>query len=401
MTLRPAESGIERIGTVAIAATVLAVLAVTAAIVAPTIRASSQHEHATAAAAGSGQTRVVYLAADKVRWDYAPQGRNLITGQRFDDQANVFVKPGPGRIGRVYVKAQYRAYTDASFTTRRPIAERWRHLGILGPVIHAEVGDTVKVVFKNNLDRPASVHAHGVFYAKNAEGAPYQDGTSGADKADDAVPPGRTHTYTWQVPERAGPGPMDPSSIMWMYHSHVDEVRDTASGLQGPIVVTRRGMARPDGSPTDVDRELVALFQVTNENDSWYLDESFRQFATGTMPSEDDPDFEGFQESNLMHGINGYVFGNLPGLDMATGQRVRWYLMGMGSEVDLHTPHWHGNTVVVAGMRTDVSSLLPATMQVADMVPDAPGSWLFHCHVNDHILAGMQARYQVTPNNQP
>jgi FtsP/CotA-like multicopper oxidase with cupredoxin domain len=104
-------------------------------------------------------------------------------------------------------------------------------------------------VFKNNLDRPASVHAHGVFYAKNGEGAPYQDGTGGADKADDAVAPGTTHTYTWQVPERAGPGPMDPSSILWMYHSHVDEVRDIYSGLQGPIVVTRRGMTRPDGTP--------------------------------------------------------------------------------------------------------------------------------------------------------
>jgi FtsP/CotA-like multicopper oxidase with cupredoxin domain len=390
--------GVERIGTVVIAAAGLVAVAVAATIVAATSRQSSQHQHATAAGPGSGQTRVVYIAADKVRWDYAPQGRNLITGQRFDDQANVFVKSGPGRIGRVYVKAQYRAYTDASFTTRTPIADQWRHLGILGPVIHAEVGDTVKVVFKNNLDRPASVHAHGVFYTKDSEGAPYQDGTSGADKADDAVPPGKTHTYTWQVPERAGPGPMDPSSIMWMYHSHVDEVRDTSSGLHGPIVVTRRGMTRPDASPSDVDRELVALFQVTNENDSWYAEESFKQFAAGEQPGEEDPDFEGFQESNLMHGINGYVFGNLPGLDMTAGQRVRWYLMGMGSEVDLHTPHWHGNTVAVAGMRTDVSNLLPATMQVADMVADDPGSWLFHCHVNDHILAGMQARYQIAGN---
>jgi len=32
-----------------------------------------------------GQTRAYYIAADKVCWDYAPQGRNLITGQRFDD----------------------------------------------------------------------------------------------------------------------------------------------------------------------------------------------------------------------------------------------------------------------------------------------------------------------------
>jgi hephaestin len=29
------------------------------------------------------------------------------------------------------------------------------------------------------------------------------------------------------------------------------------------------------------------------------------------------------------------------------------------------------------------------------MVPDNPGTWLFHCHVNDHILAGMLSRYRV------
>jgi hephaestin len=69
--------------------------------------------------------------------------------------------------------------------------------------------------------------------------------------------------------------------------------------------------------------------------------------------------------------------------------------MGMGTEVDLHTPHWHGNTVLAGGMRTDVLSLLPMTMTVADMVPDNPGIWLFHCHVNDHIKAGMLAKYTV------
>jgi FtsP/CotA-like multicopper oxidase with cupredoxin domain len=31
----------------------------------------------------------------------------------------------------------------------------------------------------------------------------------------------------------------------------------------------------------------------------------------------------------------------------------------------------------------------------ADMKADNPGAWLFHCHVNDHITAGMIARYRV------
>ena len=339
-----------------------------------------------------GKTRTYYISADQVDWDYAPLGTNEITGEPFDEVADTYVKNGPGRIGSKYEKCLYRGYTDGSFTHRvaRPAGERY--LGLLGPVIRAEVGDTIKVVFRNTCPFPASVHPHGVFYAKGSEGAPYNDGTHGAKKDDDAVPTGGTHTYTWEVPQRAGPGPGDGSSVMWMYHSHTDEVSDTYAGLMGPMEITRRGMARPDGSPNDVDREVFALFSVMNENESPYLDANIQRFA---QPPAPDPDDEEFQESNLMHSINGYVFGNQPMITMHRGEHVRWYVMSMGTEVDLHTPHWHGNTVTVNGMRMDVVSLLPATMVVADMVPDDVGTWLFHCHVNDHITAGMLTRYKV------
>jgi FtsP/CotA-like multicopper oxidase with cupredoxin domain len=340
-----------------------------------------------------GVTRTYYIAADKVVWDYAPKGLNEITGKPFDDVADTYIKRGPGRIGSRYVKCLYRGYTDATFQhlERRP--QDQRYLGLLGPVIRAEVGDTIKVVFRNNCPFPASVHPHGVFYKKDSEGAPYNDGTSGEDKSDDAVPTGGTHTYTWEVPERAGPAPGDTSSVMWMYHSHTDEVADTYAGLMGPIEVTARGMARSDGSPKDVDREFFVLFSVMNENQSPFLVENLHRFAEKPYPTDLDDD--DFTESNLMHSINGYVFGNGPMMKMRKGERVRWYVMSMGTEVDLHTPHWHGNTVVVNGMRMDTVSLLPAGMIVADMVPDDPGIWLFHCHVNDHIRAGMLTRYEV------
>jgi hephaestin len=71
--------------------------------------------------------------------------------------------------------------------------------------------------------------------------------------------------------------------------------------------------------------------------------------------------------------------------------------MAMGTEVDLHTPHWHGNDVVAHGMRMDSVDLMPASMVAADMVPDNAGVWLFHCHVNDHLSAGMITRYRVLP----
>jgi hephaestin len=340
----------------------------------------------------NGRTRTYYLAADVVAWNYAPDGRNDVTGKPFDAVADTYVKTGPGRIGSTYDKCLYRGYTDDTFRHLRPRPASEAYLGILGPVIRAEVGDTVRVVFRNNCPFAASVHVHGLLYDKGSEGAPYNDGTSGADKADDAVGPGREHTYVWQVPPRAGPGPHDGSSVMWMYHSHVDEAADTYAGLMGPIVVTAAGRARQDGTPDDVDHEVFALFSVMNENASPFLVRNEHKYERPYRPTDADEDFE---ESNLMHSINGYVFGNQPMVTLRKGERVRWYVMSMGTEVDLHTPHWHGNDVTVGGMRMDVVSLLPASMVVADMVPDNVGTWLFHCHVNDHIKAGMLSRYRV------
>jgi hephaestin len=342
---------------------------------------------------GGGRARTYFIRSEEVVWDYAPTGANGITGEAFDADANVFVKNGPGRIGSRYLKCVYRAYTDSTFRRQVPRPDAEAYLGLQGPVIRAEVGDTIKVDFRNSCRIPTSVHVHGVLYDKDSEGAPYSDGTSGSNKADDSVAPGGQYTYNWSVPERAGPGPHDGSSVMWMYHSHVDEIGDTYAGLMGPLVITARGMARPDGSPKDVDREIFETFSVMNENKSPYLDANVQRFARPPLPDVADPEF---QESNLMHSINGYVFGNQPMVNLRLGQHVRWYVMGMGTEVDLHTPHWHGNDVTVGGMRMDVVNLLPASMVVADMVPDNAGTWLYHCHVNDHIAAGMLTRYQVS-----
>ena len=82
---------------------------------------------------------------------------------------------------------------------------------------------------------------------------------------------------------------------------------------------------------------------------------------------------------------------------MKNGERVTWYLIGLGTEVDLHTPHWHGHTVLFNGNRTDVLELMPASLKTVDMTLDNEGTWLFHCHVNDHIKAGMLSMFTVLP----
>ena len=344
----------------------------------------------------AGHLRTYYIAADEVDWDYAPQHRDLITGEKFHFQDLPDSKGMLDANATLYRKARFREYTDSTFGTLKSRTDAWTHLGILGPLIRAEVGDTIKIVFKNNASRRYSMHPHGVFYAKSSEGAGYEDGTSGVDKLDDGVAPQATFTYTWEVPERAGPTNVEGSTAFWLYHSHVDEGNDINSGLIGPLIITRRGMAREDGSPVDVDREFVIEFGLFDEHLSWYWDQNVRRLYG------DPKNYDGANEQihNFHHffSINGFLFGNGPMMTMHKGERVRWYIFANPNEQeawDIHTAHWHGQTVTIGHMRTDMVMLTPMNSVIADMVPDDPGIWLLHCHMPGHVMAGMRTRFQV------
>lgn len=194
-----------------------------------------------------GKTRTYYIAAEEIEWDYAPAG-NVIQ-EPFCGDPDAIPGRTPGRIGSRYLKALYREYTDGTFQRLKLRDNHWRHLGILVPLLRAEVGDRIKVVFKNKTRFPVSLHPHGVFYLKTSEGSGYNDSTGNTDKKDDGVPPGDSLTYDWLVPERAGPGPSDPTSLVWLYHSHVHAAQDSNAGLIGAIIVVAKGKAKPDGAP--------------------------------------------------------------------------------------------------------------------------------------------------------
>ena len=316
-------------------------------------------------------TREYWIAAEKVEWNYAPSGENLIRPAMGLD---VWGK------ALVYEKYRYIQYTDDTYTTQ---VEQPVWMGILGPQIHAVEGDSVKVHFRNRADKPLSIHVHGLQYDEDNEGADMKG--SGA-----AVQPGSTFTYHWEADSDAAPGPNDASSIVWIYHSHVDAVTEVYDGLIGTIVVTKKGMERApdDPRPKDIDKAFTTLFLVFNENEREIVKSGQREAYASAEEAE---------EGNLKHAINGFIFGNLQGLEVEQGDRVRWYLIGLGTEVDMHTAHWHGQTVLNAGKRTDVVELLPGSMVTVDMVAKTPGNWLYHCHVADHITAGMNTRWRVVP----
>uniref|UniRef100_A0A3Q1JMI1 Hephaestin n=1 Tax=Anabas testudineus TaxID=64144 RepID=A0A3Q1JMI1_ANATE len=344
-----------------------------------------------AAVCVSGITREYFLKIEEVSWNYAPSGMNIIQNRTLeeDEGASTFLKRGPQRIGSTYKKAVYKQYSDATYRTAVTKPD-W--LGYLGPLLMAEEGDTVVVHLKNAAYRPYSIHPHGLNYSKGNEGALYPDGTSPELKRDDSVAPGTTVTYLWTLPESHSPTSDDSNCLTRFYHSHVSPPKDIASGLIGPLITCKRGSLDIHGDRSG-DYLYALMFMVSDENFSWYLDENIRTYITN--PPRNLKEDEDFIESNKMHGINGFLFGNLPGLSMCQGNTIHWHLIGLGNEVDMHSVHFHGQILTAENHHTDTISLFPASSTTAEMVADNPGKWLLTCNVNDHMMAGMQAIFEI------
>ncbi|KAG2498784.1 hypothetical protein HYH03_003523 [Edaphochlamys debaryana] len=374
-----------------------------------------------------GMVRTYYVKAEEIEWSYTgpnneercmipagqfvadPPEEDAVEGNQFVNGPSV----DPVRLGPTYTKTIFREYTDASFTTIKPRPAEDAYLGYVGPIMRATIGDTIKIVLRNEAKMNVSMHPHGVRYSKSSEGTLYEDYTTAADKGDDIVQPGTEYTYTWLVPERSGPGPADPDSMFWMYHSHLDETADTYAGLLGAVVVTPRDkiVSMEDPRPKDVDRELIIFFNVVDEaqssnfrynletklGDNGVTAAAVFENATTLLALRSDPDFA---EHMLKHAINGYMFCNMPELNYTQGDKVRLYVMVLGTVEDMHTPNLNGPSITYNNQQTDAFQMAPGGMATADVVMTQPGSHFIECRVADHVASGMRAWYHVEPSTR-
>ncbi|NP_001315460.1 coagulation factor V precursor [Danio rerio] len=325
-----------------------------------------------------------YMAAEEVIWDYAPNMPENMDG----DFRSKYLKQGPQRIGKKYKKAVFTQYKDGMFKERAEDKQRKRELGILGPVIRAQIRDIIKIVFKNKASRPYSIYPHGLTIDKAAEGASYPQGGNQTY----SVQPGETYTYTWSVTEEDVPTDSDPRCLTRMYHSAVDAPRDIASGLVGPLLICKSQSLNKKNVQLKADKEQHAMFTVFDENKSWYQDENINTYCSDPKKvKKDDPEF---YKSNVMHTINGYVYESGQELGFCHGEIVTWHVSSVGEQDYIQTATFYGHTFELKNREEDILSLFPMTGETITMNMVNIGIWLL-ASLNSHdSTKGMRVKFK-------
>ncbi|XP_067314180.1 coagulation factor VIII [Pseudorasbora parva] len=335
--------------------------------------------------------RSYYIAAEEILWDY---GIN---------KPAQLIKPREMRRGMrkyfpAYKKVVFRAYQDSDFKNLIKRGELDEHLGIMGPVLKAEINDVLTVVFKNLASRPYSFHLHGVYDKMQGSFGPGAgpEGSKAGEVPGDPVPPGEERVYNWRISKRQGPSASEFDCKAGAYYSNLNMEKDINSGLIGPMLICRPGtlqsriMLQPDVT------DFFLLFTTFDERKSWYLDDNIRKFCTPPcLAKVDDPWFE---MSNKFAAINGYVSETLPGLIVEQYQATRWHLLNVGSQGEFHAVHFHGLPFGVGkdqDHRMGIFNLYPGVFGTVEMRPAIVGTWLIECTIGEHQLAGMRAKMLV------
>uniref|UniRef100_A0AAQ6ILI2 ferroxidase n=1 Tax=Anabas testudineus TaxID=64144 RepID=A0AAQ6ILI2_ANATE len=316
--------------------------------------------------------KTYFIAAEEVEWDYAGYGQRR---QEKSDQSM--------REMTTFTKVVFRGYMDSSFSTPDVRGELDEHLGILGPVIKAEVGQSIIVVFRNNANRPYSIHPNGVSYTKQSEGLSYDDGSQSWYEYDNEVQPNTTFTYSWKVSSSVGPLQDESNCRTWAYYSGVNPERDIHSGLIGPLLVCREGTL--DRNVLDT-REFVLLFMTFDESQSWYYEKNSELIQRKNRRRAMNPSFE---EKLKFHCNSSCSFKN------------QSHLLNMLNE-DFHSVHFHGQTFLhkkATSYRHAVYPLLPGSFATLEMRPTKPGLWQLETEVGFNQQNGMQTLFLVLNND--
>ncbi|MGH7325608.1 MAG: multicopper oxidase family protein [Candidatus Rokuibacteriota bacterium] len=278
---------------------------------------------------------------------------------------------------------------------------------IPGPEIRLREGERVRVVLRNAMGEPTTIHWHGLDVPNAMDGVP--------DVTQKPVQPGETFAYEFDA---------RPAGTRW-YHTHFNEHRQLDLGLYAPLIVEP---ARPDGYHFDREYTLVL--------DDWATGTASAVASTtegtaggrggmggmmgGMMGGGMGRMMEGMMGRGRMDGmmgrggmmggrgghaqawdtmtINGKAYPATQPLKIRRGEQVRLRLINASADHThvlrlaghrLRVTHTDGNPLAQP-VEVDSVPIAPSERYDLLVTADRPGAWLLSCAQPGHADAGEQ-----------
>lgn len=229
----------------------------------------------------------------------------------------------------------------------------WGYNGQMpGPTIETRVGDRVRIILKNELPEPTSIHWHGLEVPNE------MDGAGGVTQK--PVPPGESFVYEFTL-HQVG---------TYMYHTGFNMMKQDGMGLGGFFII------HPKKYKEKIDRDVSIMLQ-----------------AFAFEPGNDRPnlvtmDFNWFT-------FNGKVAPDIEVITVNVGNRVRLRFGNLtmhGHPIHLHGHNWKvvgtegGPIAEAAQWPGNTVNVPPGTTRDVEFIAFNPGVWRIHCHKLHHVI---------------
>ena len=229
------------------------------------------------------------------------------------------------------------------------IVDAWTYNGIVpGPTVKVDVGDNVRLVVHNELPMGTDVHVHGVDLPNNMDGV--------SPITQPLIEPGSTFVYEFQVTKPA----------VAMYHAHHHGQMQVPNGMFAPFLVgqipipvgrTVSGLSVP--ADLSVTREIPMVL-----NDAGVIGLS----------------------------LNGKSF---PATEPYAFKAGEWFIVHYFNEgLQSHPMHLHQFPQIVIARdglpldspyAADTISVAPGERVSVLVKAEKPGTWVWHCHILNHV----------------
>ena len=209
-----------------------------------------------------------------------------------------------------------------------------------GPELRVNPGDRVRIIVRNEMTQPTTMHLHGVTVPNGMDGVPYI--------TQDPIMPGGFFTYEFDVVDPPG---------MYVYHSHFNSTEQVGRGMYGAIYI------EPKGGFSEVYGEKIEVESTLFLGDG----------PTGYV-------------------LNGKGFPATQPIVAGLGDDVLIHLANDGALIHpMHLHGYHFEVVAEDGFVLEqpymADTLMVAPGQRFDILvkADYPGVWAYHCHILPHV----------------